>query len=256
MSASEAKPETFTRYIYVYRWKATGVPVYVGSAWNPNKRDKEHSRAPAIPFDRVITKHGRELFTLETVEAVQGETLTECWADSVPRENHWMDALKTWHEFGGQNFARATRYFDNEEQFKAWQAASAAAKKRRSQDPAWQATLRAAKARPEVKARHSASAHAMWTRPEYKERHNAALRAAYARPDVIARRSASVRSSHARPAVRARLSAVAQAREARPEVKARHSASMWAAHAEKRRARALGMLPYPVKFLRLYNPSL
>ncbi len=155
MSASEAKPETFTRYIYVYRWKATGVPVYVGSAWNPNKRDKEHSRAPAIPFDRVITKHGRELFTLETVEAVQGETLTECWADSVPRENHWMDALKTWHEFGGQNFARATRYFDNEEQFKAWQAASAAAKKRRSQDPAWQATLRAAKARPVEKKREA-----------------------------------------------------------------------------------------------------
>ncbi len=126
------------RYIYVYQHN--GVPIYVGSSGNPKKRDAEHVRRNRVPFDRLMTKLGRENFSFEIVETVIGETVVDAFAKAVPRENFWMDKFKTWHECGtgGQNFMRAAVVYDNEEQRTAAVAAQVAGVKRRSQNLTWQ----------------------------------------------------------------------------------------------------------------------
>ena len=41
------------RYIYCYRWADSRLPVYVGSAWDPTKRDRQHSeQTGALPIWR------------------------------------------------------------------------------------------------------------------------------------------------------------------------------------------------------------
>jgi|SRR5208282_67068 len=126
------------RYIYVYRHN--GVPIYVGSSGNPKKRDTEHVKRNRVPFDRLMTKLGRENFVFEVVETVIGETVVNAFIKAVPRENFWMNKLKTWHEYGtgGQNFMRAAVVYSDEEQRVAAVVAQAVGVRRRSQNTAWQ----------------------------------------------------------------------------------------------------------------------
>jgi len=91
------------RFIYVYREKATGRAVYVGSAFNPRQRDHEHCKGKASVFDRVLHKVGRENFTLEIVEAFRTASRTEMAKLSVARETHWIKLLRTSYKYGGQN---------------------------------------------------------------------------------------------------------------------------------------------------------
>jgi group I intron endonuclease len=115
------------RFIYCYRWKATGQALYVGSAFDPAKRDRAHTKSKEIPFDRFISKHGRENFILEILEAFRANSIAEIYQLSVTRENHQMDVQKTWHEFGGQNFLRAVVVFDSDQKRQALTAALSAA---------------------------------------------------------------------------------------------------------------------------------
>jgi hypothetical protein len=125
------------RYIYCYRWKSTGIAVYVGSTWDLEQRDQYHVRGNGIPFERLLTEQGREKFTLEIVEVVHGETYTGTMQAAVPRENFWMDELKTWHEHGtrGYNFGRASSSFDSEDEYEAARAAMSTSAKRRLENP-------------------------------------------------------------------------------------------------------------------------
>lgn len=112
-----------TRYIYCYRWKATGRAAYVGSAWDVEERDNQHTENPnGVPFDTFMLKYGRDKFALEIVEKVVGKSKVHAYRKAIPRENFWMDKLKTWHEHGGQNFMRATLVFSSEEQHEAFRA--------------------------------------------------------------------------------------------------------------------------------------
>ncbi len=174
----------FIRYIYVYRWSSSAVAVYVGSAWDPVKRDRQHTNSNEIPFARFISKHGREKFMMEIIEAVSSETYTGAMRAAVPRENFWMDELKTWHEFGGQNFARAAVEFSDEEKREAWVAANQAAQRRPEVKAKNAAGVLSALARPEVKARCKAGARNRWDRPEARKQHSEIMRAAMATPEA------------------------------------------------------------------------
>lgn len=170
----------FIRFIYAYRWKATGKALYVGSAFNPASRDKAHSKGNHLPFQRFITKHGRKKFTLEIVEAFRAETIGECWKLSAARENHWMDVLKTWHEFGGHNYQRADVTFDTKQQYAAARVAMKAAGKKRSQDPAWRAATTAANRKnaqdPAWRAAHKAAVKNLSQDPAWRAAHVAGIK--------------------------------------------------------------------------------
>lgn len=140
-----------TRFIYCYRWKATGVPVYVGSAFDMAYRDYGHCTDNEIPFDKLITEQGRAAFTLEILEEIRSKTKSQACAKAMARENYWMDRLRTWHEYGGHNFGRAVVTFTSDDHYKAWLAATTAASVRKSKDPKWRAAHRAVINSPEYK---------------------------------------------------------------------------------------------------------
>jgi hypothetical protein len=172
------------RFIYCYSFK--GKPVYVGSAFDPAGRDRDHRRYGELPIDRFIAKKNGDNFTLEIVEALRTDTRTAAFVATVPRENHWMDVLNTWHEKGGLNFMRASASFNSEEHYRAWRAVMKEHGKRLSQDPAFSAKIRAVLQQPKVKAKvaarinrgnhlkpearakHAAAARSMWANPEYR----------------------------------------------------------------------------------------
>jgi len=115
---------------FIYAYYLHGKPVYVGSSADPASRAKNHACNDGIPFQRFMAKHGPQHFTLRLVEAFRAETVGELWQLSAARENQWMDVLGTWHENGGQNFARARVLFNSAEILDARNAAiSAAARK-------------------------------------------------------------------------------------------------------------------------------
>jgi hypothetical protein len=219
MRSKAAKEKMFTRFIYCYRWRATGVPVYVGTAWDVEYRDSCHKDNDEIPFDRLIAAHGRDAFTLATVGTVHGKTKMQAWRDAVPRENFWMDKLRTWHECatGGHNFMRADVNYNSDDHYKAARAAQRAGARKMVQDPKWQAAQLAARARPEYRASISAAAKAEMAKPGVKLKRRLATRAAMARPDVRARMMAGARAAAARkvrnsnsPAAIARRERIAQ----------------------------------------------
>jgi hypothetical protein len=187
----------FTRHIYCYRWKATGVPVYVGSAWDIEYRDSCHSDNDEIPFERLIAQHGRDKFALSKLETVRSKTKMQAWRDAVPRENFWMDELHTWHECGtgGYNFMRADVNYSSEAKFRAACAAQRAGARRMVQNPNWQAAQAAVRARPEYRASLSAATKALMAIPGMKAKRRAATRAAMARPEVRARMLAGARAA-------------------------------------------------------------
>jgi hypothetical protein len=89
------------RFIYAYRERSTGRAVYVGSTFNVKKRHYSHCCGNAnTPFDLELAKKGRDVFTLETLEAVAA-------TKTVERENYWMDALGTFRTTHGFNTIRA-----------------------------------------------------------------------------------------------------------------------------------------------------
>jgi group I intron endonuclease len=112
-------------HIYAYRWKETGVYVYVGSAFDVADRDREHRKLLQIPVDRFMEKHGYDSFELVMLETVHGETEVEAGLKAIPREDYWMDEKKTWHELGagGMNFCRAKEMWPDENAYKAQCAA-------------------------------------------------------------------------------------------------------------------------------------
>jgi len=56
------------RFIYAYRDKTTGLPVYVGSANDPVNRDKEHCNRPEVPFDKELRKRGERGLRYQEVQ--------------------------------------------------------------------------------------------------------------------------------------------------------------------------------------------
>jgi len=122
----------YIRFIYAYFWRGTGTAVYVGSTANPQARDKEHRKQCNIPFHKFLAKHGYEKFEQRIVEAFRTSTRTEYWRVSAARENQWMDVLGTWHEQGGQNFARAEVMFNTGTHYRLWRTANRAAMQRRN----------------------------------------------------------------------------------------------------------------------------
>jgi predicted GIY-YIG superfamily endonuclease len=96
------------QFIYVYREKATGRAVYVGSTVDPKTRDSNHkSGEPFLPFDREIARRGRDAFTFEIVEAFSGESVASTKKAAHEREDHWMAVLDTFRADGCFNVARA-----------------------------------------------------------------------------------------------------------------------------------------------------
>jgi hypothetical protein len=205
----------------VYREKATGKPVYVGSAFDVAKRDEEHCEGN-VPFDRELRRRGRDAFALEIVEAFRIEDVGETWRLSASRENHWMEVLGTFRTEGCFNFKRATAIYDSKEAWDAWLAANSAAQKiaapivnarpgflarrnasiKRSRTPEViakiVATLAEVNARPETRARRSAGAKAAMSKPEVLANVSAGVRAACSSPEFLKKRGEAIRIGRAK----------------------------------------------------------
>jgi len=251
------------RSIYVYRLQ--GRPVYVGSADDVPKRDRQHSKGSGIiPFDREIARVGREAFTLEVLETVHGETKTDAKKAGVPRENYWMDTLGTYRTAGCFNFRRALVLWDSEEQ----RAASVASQKITMNRPGMHARLSAAVkiglnrpgvkerhkdacARPEVRAAKSASGKIAQNRPEVRAKNSAAQKKAWERPEEV-RRTGLMKIVNNRPATRAKNSASGKIVWNRPEMKAWKSAMMVREHRIRKLTKKQPMLPLPMMWRELY----
>jgi hypothetical protein len=222
------------RYIYVYREQTTEHPVYVGSAFDVDARDRVHSTSNELPFDREITRRDRSTFTLHVVDSVVGETAIEATALAVPLENEWMDRLSTFRTPRGFNFARAYVQYSSEEHRAAGLAAQAASAKK-----AWTEEMRAS---------NSAMQKELQNRPDVKERNAAKQKDAQTRPDVVAKKSAAAKARWTDPEYRERVLA-AQVAGSTPEVRARQRASSIAKRAlpevkeRHRAATVLGRTP-------------
>ncbi len=206
------------RFIYVYREKATGRAVYVGSAFDVAKRDRKHIKG-YLTFDREIRRRGRDAFTLEIVEAFRGDE-----KDSAPRENQWMDVLKTFRSEGCFNFARAFVQYDSAEHREAAIAAMAATK----QTPEARARMSAMQKKhyedPEARARHSATQKIAQSSSEYRAQQSLTTKKHFEDPEARARHSAAMKIANGTPEARARNSARMKKHFEDPEARARHSA--------------------------------
>ncbi|MFZ3277988.1 MAG: hypothetical protein WA182_13890 [Candidatus Sulfotelmatobacter sp.] len=142
---------TTNRFIYAYKEKVTGTPIYVGSAKDPAKRDAEHCKSLRFPFDKELRRRGRDSFTFEIVEAfrIAGSTLDAIKA-SVPRENQWMDVLGTFRTPHGFNFARARVNFSSQEAADAARIASGRAAGRTNKQRAIERRNRSVKQEPQI----------------------------------------------------------------------------------------------------------
>lgn len=108
------------RHIYAYFWR-DGHAAYVGSTWDVKQRDYEHRTTGKLPFDTFLRRHGSDL-SIKTVESVIGTSAADAWSLAVPRENFWMDTLRTYRTRGGYNFMRASIIFNSTAHHNAWLA--------------------------------------------------------------------------------------------------------------------------------------
>ncbi|MFI5260797.1 MAG: hypothetical protein ACHQU0_03315 [Candidatus Paceibacteria bacterium] len=219
----DKKEMKFIRFIYVYRVKATGRAVYVGSTFDVASRDKQHCTAPRVPFDYEIHRLGREALSLEIVEAVSCATAAAAIALCVARENQWMDLLRTFRIDGCFNFNRARVLYSSEScreaavsahraaTKKSWEnkdsrASRSAAKKKYYEDPTARAitaaAVKAALGTPEARAKRAAI-----STPELQARRTARLHT----PEVLAKKAAALRTLESR----ARMSAAIKSHYAR-----------------------------------------
>ncbi len=181
---------TFIRFIYVYREKSTGRAVYVGSAFDPEQRDRQHSNGDGLPFDRELKRRGRDAFTFHIVEALSAPTAWAAEKAGAARENHWMDVLKTFRTEGCFNFARS-RCFKSEELREASIAAMKLCNGTLEARAANSAAMKKHYENPEVRARKSAARKAYFEDPEARARQSAAMKAALSTPEARARHAAA-----------------------------------------------------------------
>jgi hypothetical protein len=211
-----------TRYIYAYRERDTGRPVYVGSAFDVKKRDKGHCTENKIPFDREIVRRGRDAFTLETVDSVTAENEAAVMTLSVSLENGWMDILSTFRTEHGFNFFHAVIGYSSQEHFLAARAA-----------------IKATWSNPEVKAKAASSAVQAGARPEVIARRSHAQRIACNTSEARARLSAKAKAQYTTTASRVQQSAIAKKRYENLGVRAQHSAACSTPESRFRRTTAL-----------------
>jgi len=231
------------RYIYVYREADTGVPVYVGSAFDVKERDRVHCKRKDIPFDRELQRRGRNAFTLHTIDSVVAECADKATALSIPLENEWMNRLFTFRTDHGFNFTRSHKRPDTE-------TISAATKR------AWKNPLLAPKMKAAQQAGHSVKSRAMqgaalsktMSNPEFKERNKArrndpafksrqseTAKSRWADPDVRARQSAAIKAAHSTPDAKIQHMNNALSQWSDPEIRNRMCASMSAAAQKPKR---------------------
>jgi flagellar biosynthesis GTPase FlhF len=101
------------------------MPVYVGSAFDVEKRNREHL-AGSLPFDREMQNREHSAFVLEIVDRISASNEAAAFLESVSLENYWMDKLRTFRTAGCFNFKRAVSKYTSEEQASATKAAQAA----------------------------------------------------------------------------------------------------------------------------------
>ncbi len=274
------------RFIYVYREAATGRAVYVGSAFDVAQRDREHCNKGGIPFDREIKRRGRDAFTLEIVEALKAETSVAALHATVSRENQWMDVCRTFRTQDSFNFYRARLEYDSEEHREAsiaatkatcstpeWReaksvaikkyfenqaarAAQSARVKKHFENPAARAAQSAAHSTPEARSRASVAALKRYSNPAARTAQSARVKKFYEDPAARAAQSAVLKKRYSNPAARTAQSAERKKYFEKPEARAAQSAVMKAAYSKKKCARALGLLPFPLKWQERYAGAL
>lgn len=166
------------RYIYGYDWLSTGQPVYTGSAFDVEARDRQHQAEPVVPFDKLLREQGREQFVLVTLEIIESEDHATAYTRAAERENWWMDKRQTWHEFGtgGMNFMRAFVQFDTEAARLAHQASVSSGLRTSWEDPNVRNRRLSAAARESVRARKSSAIVKSWEDPSVRQQRIEAIR--------------------------------------------------------------------------------
>src|SRR5271166_5237594 len=98
----------FERVVYLYRWKLTGSPFYVGSTSNLAARDKAHfapcSPAGTVKADKFFVQFGRDCFSLEVLEIVKAATNNHATRLARVKENEYIISLNTLKINGGGNY--------------------------------------------------------------------------------------------------------------------------------------------------------
>jgi len=228
------------RFIYVYKERATRKPVYVGSAFDVEKRDREHCTLDAIPFDHELVRRGRDAFTLHTIDNVVGETNVEAMTRCVERENEWMDECGTYRTDGCFNFARARVLYDSEEQLIARNIAASASMKRVLETSEARSRMSVAAtiacASSEVRSRKSEAMKKYYENPEARARTSAAAKISNNTPEALALMSKIVKKRWENPEYHARLLASHKKRWENPEIHERQSASQKKRRENERRA--------------------
>ena len=92
----------FTREIYLYRWALDGRAFYVGSAWEAVERDAAHRRG-VLYVDHIVRTFGRDKFTIEIIDLVQGHNKADVSRHSKVLENKHIIFHQTTVEYGGGN---------------------------------------------------------------------------------------------------------------------------------------------------------
>ena len=253
---------------------------------------REARRGCPFPLHCAIRKYGIHNFTISPLDCGPITNQAELDAAEVGAIARLGTAVRGYNlTYGGQSAKKFTQQaIDTRKRILAYpyeKAHRSAVMRKVWKNPEHRANYIAAFSRPDVKARHRAalnrpdvkarrvaSARATYARPEIREKVRAAILANYAKPGVREKYSSIQRAIWARPKKRAQLRAAANKMYAeKPEVKIKRgksSKACWqtpeyraktlaaqnAGRAIRKKARLLGMLPFPVKWLLLYNPSL
>jgi hypothetical protein len=102
------------RFIYTYKERTSGRPVYVGSTLDTKTRQRIRVYRLCCPFDRELAAHP-EKYEHSILEVFKTNTDEESRRLCVLRENHWMDVLDTYRTPHGFNFQRANiQHYDRE----------------------------------------------------------------------------------------------------------------------------------------------
>ena len=142
------------RFIYTYKERTSGRPVYVGSTLDTKTRQRIRVYRLCCPFDRELAAHP-EKYEHSILEVFKTNTDEESRRLCVLRENQWMDVLDTYRTSHGFNFQRANIPFNDRE--------------------SWLIARQKAQTTPEALAQKSTSCKASWT-PELRRRQSSLMK--------------------------------------------------------------------------------